>query len=90
MLHARAAIWKKQGLFTVAGTRVKCAKEILCLLEAILLLSQVAVIHVPRHQKGEDTIVKGNRALDVTARAATLQSSTIALPVPMGKLLSAP
>lgn len=90
LLHAHAAIWKKQGLFTIAGTRVKRAKEILRLLEAIFLLSQVAVIHVPRHQKGEDTIVKGNRALDVAARTATLQSSTIALPVPMGKLLLPP
>ena len=48
-------------LLTSAGKDIKNEEEILSLLEAIHLPKKLAIIHCPGHQKGQDTIAKGNQ-----------------------------
>jgi hypothetical protein len=51
-------------MLTTTGSPVKCAQDILALLDAVLLPKQVSVVYCPDHQKGDNEVAKGNRAAD--------------------------
>ncbi|XP_069397099.1 ribonuclease H-like [Delphinus delphis] len=50
-LHAHAAIWKERGMLTAKNSPIKHKDLILALLEAVQLLTQVAVIPCRGHQR---------------------------------------
>ena len=52
------------------GKEVKNLPEIRRLLKAVQLPQAVAIVHVPGHQKREDTRAQGNRAADAATREA--------------------
>jgi hypothetical protein len=43
ILHAHAALWKKQRMLTASGSPVKYSQEILALLDAVLIPEQVPI-----------------------------------------------
>jgi hypothetical protein len=55
-------------MLTTMGSLVKHAEDVLALLDVILLLKQISMIHCLGHQKGEDSITKGNRAANEAAK----------------------
>ena len=52
VLHAHAAIWKERGHLTTRGSPVKYGDQILRLLEAVHLPTEVSVSHCKGHQTG--------------------------------------
>ncbi|XP_074919489.1 protein NYNRIN-like [Chelonoidis abingdonii] len=74
VLHAHAGLWKQRGLLTAQGCPVKQGSQILRLLEAVQLPSEVAVVHCKAHQREDQDVAKGNARADREAKhAATLQ-----------------
>ncbi|XP_034625181.1 protein NYNRIN-like, partial [Trachemys scripta elegans] len=74
VLHAHAGLWKQRGMLTAQGSPVKHGPQILRLLEAVQLPSEVAVIHCKAHQREDQDVAKGNARADREAkRAATLE-----------------
>ncbi|KAF4803651.1 hypothetical protein TURU_014336 [Turdus rufiventris] len=69
IVHAYGVIWRERGLFTVQKKVVKYATNVLRLLEAVNLPSQVAILHCQGHSRG-NTIPEGNRLADYEARLA--------------------
>ena len=74
MLHAYAAIWKERGLLTTRESPIKYGDQILRLLEAVHLPTEVSVSHCKGHQKGNTEVARGNQAADQTARRTALQN----------------
>ena len=74
MLHAHAAIWKERGHLTTRGSPIKYGDQILRLLEAVHLPTEVSVSHCKGHQKGNTEVARGNQAADQAARRAALQN----------------
>ena len=64
MLHAHVAIWKERGHFTTRGSPIKYGDQILQLLEAVHLPTEVSVSHCKGHQKGNTEVARGNQAAD--------------------------
>jgi hypothetical protein len=60
-------------MLTTTGSPIKHARDILALLDAVLLPKEVSVIHCRGHQKGEDKIAKGNKAANEAAKRAAMQ-----------------
>ena len=56
VLHAHAAIWKERGHLTTPGSPVKYGDQILRLLEAVHLHTEVSVSHCKGHQKGNTEV----------------------------------
>ena len=54
VLHAHAAVWKERGHLTTRGSPIKYGDQILRLLEAVHLPTEVSVSHCKGHQKKED------------------------------------
>ena len=52
VLHAHAAVWKERGHLTTQGSPIKYGDQILRLLEAVHLPTEVSVSHCKGHQKG--------------------------------------
>ena len=52
VLHAHAIIWKARGHFTTLGCPIKYSDQILRLLDAVHLPTEVSVSHCKGHQKG--------------------------------------
>ena len=52
VLHTHAAIWKERGHLTTRGSPIKYGDQILRLLEAVHLPTEVSVSHCRGHQKG--------------------------------------
>ncbi|XP_039356416.1 protein NYNRIN-like [Mauremys reevesii] len=74
VLHAHAALWKQRGMLKAEGSPVKHGTQILRLLEAVQLPSEVAVVHCKAHQREDQDVAKGNARADREAkRAATLE-----------------
>ena len=88
--------YQERGFRTAEGKEVKNLPEIRRLLEAIQLPWEVAIVHVPSHQKGEDPKAWGNRAANAAAREAASQDYAapilaVGLPPPgMGTLPPVP
>ena len=77
MLHAHAAIWKERGHLTTQGSPIKYGDQILRLLEAVHLPTEVSVSHCKGHQKGSAEVARGNQAADQAAKRAALQNSDL-------------
>ena len=74
VLHANVAIWKERGHLTTWGSPIKYGDQILRLLEAIHLLTELSVSHCKGHQKGSTEVAWGNHTADQTAKRAALQN----------------
>ena len=75
MPHAHAAIWKERGHLTTRGSPVKYGDQILRLLEAVHLPTEVSVSPCKGHQKGSTEVTRGNQAADQAARRAASQNN---------------
>ena len=62
VLHAHAAIWKERGNLTTRGSLINYANQILRLLEAVHLPTEVPVFHCKGHKKGSMEVAQGNQA----------------------------
>ena len=74
MQHVYATIWKERGHLTTQVSPIKYADQILRLLEAVHLSTEVSVTHCKGHQKGSMEVARGNQAADQAAKRAALQS----------------
>ena len=74
VLHAQAAIWKERGHLTTWGSPIKYGHQILRLLEAVHLPTEVSVFHCKGHHKGSTEVARGNQAADQAAKRTTLQT----------------
>ena len=93
MLHAHAAIWKERGHLTTQGSPIKYGDQILRLLEAVHLATEVSVSYYKGHQKGSTEVAQGNQAADQAAKRAALQNNDligVAILVPQTDLLETP
>ena len=72
---AHAAIWKERGHLTTRGSTIKYGDQILRLLEAIHLPSEVSVTHCKGHQKDSIEGAWGNQLADQAAKRAALQNN---------------
>ena len=93
VLHAHAAIWKERGHLTTRGSPIKYGDQILRLLEAVPLPTEVSVSHGKGHQKGSTEVARGNQAADQAARRAALENNDligVATSVPQTNLPETP
>ncbi|XP_074405872.1 uncharacterized protein LOC141730624 [Zonotrichia albicollis] len=74
VVHAHGAIWKERGLLTTQRKTVKHAEEVLRLLEAVQLPTQVAIMHCKGHLKGNTIPEIGNRKADTEAKLAAIRN----------------
>ena len=72
VLHAQAAIWKERGHLTTQGSPVKYGDQILKLLEAVCVPTEVSVSYCKGHQKGSMDVARRNQAADQAAKRAAL------------------
>ena len=77
VLHAQAAIWKERGHLTTWGSPIKYGDQILRLLEAVHLPTEVSVSHCKGHQKGSTEVAQRNQAADQAAKRAALQNHNL-------------
>ena len=77
MLYAHAAIWKERGHLTTPGSPIKYGDQILRLLEAVHLPTEVSVSHCKGHQKGSTEVVQRGQAADQEAKRAALQNNDL-------------
>ena len=59
------------------GSPIKYGDQILRLLEAVHLATEVSVSHCKGHQKGSMEVARGNQATDQTAKRAALQNNNL-------------
>ena len=59
------------------GSPIKYGDQILRLLEAVHLPTEVSVSHCKGHQKGSMKVAQGNQTADQAARRAALQSNDL-------------
>ena len=74
VLHAHAAVWKERGHLATRGSPVKYSDQILRLLEAVHLPTEVSASHCKGHQKGSMEVARGNHAAHRAAKRAALQN----------------
>ena len=77
MLHAHAALWNERGHLATRGSPIKYGDQILRLLEAVHLPTEVSLSHCKGHQKGNTEVAQGNQAADQAAKRAVLQNSNL-------------
>ena len=77
VLHAHATLWKERGHLTTRGSPIKYGDQILQLLEAVHLPTEISVSHCKRHQKGSGDVTRGNQAANQAAKRAALQISVL-------------
>ena len=78
---------------TTRGSPIKYGDQILRLLEAVHLPTEVSVSHCKGHQKGSTEVARRNQAADQAAKRATLQNNNligVATLVPQTNLLETP
>lgn len=61
-------LFGKRGLLTSQGKGIKYAAEILCLLEAVQLLEEVAIVPCKAHQTGSNPNAKGNQGAHLESK----------------------
>ena len=71
------AIWKERGHLITRGSPIKYGDQILRLLEAVHLPTEVSVSHCKGLQKGSMKVARGNQTADQAARRAALQSNDL-------------
>ena len=74
MLHAHAAVWKERGHLTTRGSPINYGDQILRLLEAVHLPTEVSVSHCKGHQKRSTEAARENKAADQAAKREALQN----------------
>ena len=77
VLHAHAAIWKERDHLATQVSPIKYGDQILRLLEAVHLPTEVSVSHCKGHQKGSTEVAQGNQAADQAAKRAGLQNNDL-------------
>ena len=77
MLHAYAATWKDEIFPATWGSPIKYGDQILRLLEAVHLPTEVSVSHFKGHQKGSMEEAWGNQAVNQVAKRAALQNNDL-------------
>ena len=77
MLHEHAAIWKERGHLTTQGSPIKYGDQILRLLEAVHLPTEVLVSHCKGYQKGSMAVAWGNQRANQAAKRAALQDNDL-------------
>ena len=77
VLHAHAAIWKQRGHLTTRGSPIKYGGQILRLLEAVHLPTEVSVSHCKGHQKGSTEVARGNQSADQAAKREAFQNNDL-------------
>ena len=65
---------------TTQESPVKYGDQILRLLEAVHLPTEVSVSHCKGHQKGRIEVAQGNQAADQAAKRAALNNDLMGLP----------
>ncbi|XP_046323416.1 uncharacterized protein LOC124108921 [Marmota monax] len=75
--HIHGAIYQQRGLLTSAKKEIKNKDEILRLLSAVQNPKELAIVHCPGHQKGNDPVAVGNRRADEEAKLAALTGVTM-------------
>ena len=93
MLHKHAAIWKERGHSTSQGSPIKYGDQILRLLEAVHLPTDISVSHCKGHQKGSTEVTRGNQAASQAAKRAALQNNDligVAILIPQTNLPETP
>ena len=70
-------IFGKNSHLTIQGSPIKYGDQILRLLEAVHLRTEVAVSHCKGHQKGSTEVTGGNQAADQAAKRAALQNNDL-------------
>ena len=65
---------KKGATWGTQGSPIKCGDQILRLLEAVHLPTEVSVSYCKGHQKGSTEVAWGNQAADQAAKRAALQN----------------
>ena len=65
-------IFGKNSHLTIQGSPIKYGDQILRLLEAVHLRTEVAVSHCKGHQKGSTEVARGSQAADQAAKRAAL------------------
>lgn len=71
VVHANGAIQKERGFLILGNKDIKHSTEILNLLEAVNLPSQVVIMHCSGHQKDSSQIARRNQAADRAAKKAS-------------------
>ena len=64
VLHAHAVIWKERGHLTTRWSPIKHGDQILKLLEAVRLPTEVSASHCKGHKKGSTEMERGNEAAE--------------------------
>ncbi|XP_071462529.1 uncharacterized protein [Marmota flaviventris] len=75
--HIHGAIYQQRGLLTSVGKEIKNRDEILRLLSAVQSPRELAIVHCPGHQKGNDPVAVRNRRADEEAKLAALNRVTM-------------
>ena len=68
---------KKGATWGTQGSPIKCGDQILRLLEAVHLPTEVSVSHCRGHQKGNIEVAWGNQPTDQAAKRAVLQNNDL-------------
>ncbi|XP_043551026.1 uncharacterized protein LOC122552335 [Chiloscyllium plagiosum] len=75
VVHTFGRIWKERGLITSRGKELAHEQMITLTLEALSLPTELAVVHVPGHQKWSTPEAVGNRLADEEAKRAAVEKS---------------
>jgi hypothetical protein len=70
VVHTFGKIWMERGLINSKGQDLICGELIQQLLESLKLPEEIAIVHVPGHQKGINFETQGNSFADETAKQA--------------------
>ena len=68
---------KKRGHLTTLGSPIKYGDQILRLLEAVHLPTEVSVSHCKGHQRGSTVVAQGSQAADQAAKTAALRNNDL-------------
>ncbi|KAK1346555.1 LOW QUALITY PROTEIN: hypothetical protein QTO34_000412, partial [Cnephaeus nilssonii] len=69
--HCHTVIWRERGFLSTKGSPIINARLITCLLYALQLPSQVAIVHCQGHQTDSSMVTRGNTRADTVARGLT-------------------
>ena len=62
--HDFGMLWKQRGFLTSSGQPIKSGRQVVELLDAILLPHALAIIKISGHSKADTTEAKGNSLAD--------------------------
>jgi ribonuclease HI len=72
VVHTFGKIWMEQGLINSKGQDLVHGELIQQILEILKLPEEIAIVHVPGHQKGINFETQGNSFADMTVKQAAL------------------